>query len=101
MYREMDHTKAFEIAKVVLQDTFGPEGYRSCRLEGWEDSNDCWFVLLSMEYIPAEGSAGHTMSQLIGGRRVYRKVAVGKTSEVVQSVQPVPNPYAVVQSTDT
>lgn len=101
MYREMDRTKAFEIAKKSLRETFGPEGYRSCRLEGWEDNHDRWLVLLSMEYIPAEGSAGHTMSQLLGGRRVYRKVAVDKSSEVVQSVQPVPNPYAVIHSTDT
>lgn len=96
----MERTKAIEIAKAALQETFGPEGHGSHRLEGWEDDHDSWFVLLSTASFPPKGSAGYTLSQLLGGRRVYHKVAVEKLSGTVQSVLPVPNPYAVTQSTD-
>ncbi len=90
----MELQEAFEQAKTALRETFGPEGYQSCRLEGWEDSHDCWLVLLSMEYIPPKGTAAHTLSLLTGGRRMYRKVAVNKLSGIVQGIHPVPNPYA-------
>lgn len=97
----MDRTKAFEVAKAVLRETFDPEGHKSYALEGWEDRHDCWLVLLSPVSFQPEGAPGHTLSQLLGGRRTYYKVTVDKVSGVVQGIQPVSNPYAVVQSTDT
>lgn len=101
MYCEMDRTEAIQIAKAALRETFDPEGHDRYALEGWEDSRDCWLVLLSTVSFQPEGVPGHTLSQLLGGRRTYHKVVVEKSSGAVQSVQPVPNPYAVVQSTDT
>ena len=44
--------EAIEQAKVAFQETFGPEGYAHCRLEGWEDDGVCWIVILSAEFIP-------------------------------------------------
>ena len=98
---EMDRAKAFEVAKTALRETFDPEGHKNYSLEGWEDRHDCWLVLLSTVSFQPEGTPGHTLSQLLGGRRTYYKVAVEKFSGGVQSVQPVPNPYAVAQPTDT
>ena len=98
---EMDRTKAFEIAKTALRETFDPEGHKNYSLEGWEDRRDCWLVLLSAVSYPPAGAPGHTLSQLLGGRRAYYKVAVEKFSGNVQSVQPAPNPYAVAKSTNT
>ncbi len=90
----MDLQEAIEQAKTVLLETFGPEGYQDCRLEGWEDNSGCWIVLLSVEYIPPLGTAAHTLSRLTGGRRIYRKVKVRKLAGVVQGIHPVPSPYA-------
>lgn len=101
MYRDMDRTEAIQIAKAALRETFDPEGHDRYSLEGWEDSHDCWLVLLSTVSFHPEGVPGRTLSQLLGGRRTYHKVTVEKTSGAVQSVQPVPNPYAVTQSIDT
>ncbi len=97
----MELQEAIEQAKDVLQETFGPEGYRDCRLEGWEDGNDCWVVLLSMEYIPPQGTAAHTLSVLTGGRRKYLKVAIRQQDGGVQGIHPVPDPYAAAQPSHT
>lgn len=97
----MDRTKAFEVAKAALRETFDPEGHKNYSLEGWEDRPDRWLVLLSAVSYPPAGTSGHTLSQLLGGRRTYYKVAVEKALGAVQSVQPVPNPYAATKSTDT
>ncbi len=101
MYPEMDRTKAFEVAKTALRETFDPEGHKNYSPEGWEDRHDCRLVLLSTVSFQPAGVPGHTLSQLLGGRRTYYKVSVDKISGVVQSAQPVPNPYAVAQPTDT
>ena len=101
MYPEMDRTKAFEVAKAALRETFDPEGHKNYALEGWEDGHDCWLVLLSTVSFQPEGAPGYTLSQLLGGRRTYYKVTVDKVSGAAQGVQPIPNPYAVAQSTDT
>lgn len=97
----MDLHEAIERAKDSLQETFGPEGYDHFRLEGWEDSYDCWYVIVSTEYTPPEGTAAYALSLLTGGRRSFRKVAIKKSCGDVQSIQPVPNPYAATTSTDT
>ena len=97
----MGHTKAFEVAKAALRETFDPEGHKNYSLEGWEERRDCWLVLLSTVSFQPEGGPGHTLSQLLGGRRTYYKVTVDKVSGIAQGVQPVPNPYAVAQSADT
>ena len=93
--------EAIEQAKVAFQETFGPEGYAHCRLEGWEDSAVCWIVILSAEFIPPAGTAAHTLSRLTGGRRIYRKVEVNKMNETAQGILPVPDPYAATRSTNT
>ncbi|MCY3657932.1 MAG: hypothetical protein OXG36_02795 [Caldilineaceae bacterium] len=89
---------AIERAKSALMETFHSEGYSNCGLEGWEDDDDSWIVLLSAEHIPPEGTAGHTLSLLTGGRRAYRKVSIGKSEGNVQAILPVPNPYAAMPS---
>ena len=68
---------AIERAKSALMETFHSEGYSNCGLEGWEDDDDCWIVLLSAEHIPPEGTVGYTLALLTGGRRAYRKVLIG------------------------
>ena len=89
---------AIERAKSALMETFHSEGYSNCGLEGWEDDDDCWIVLLSAEHIPPEGTAGHTLALLTGGRRVYRKISIGKSEGMYRPfflfpipMQPPPN----------